>query len=232
MSRRSRTDRSRGAAFAALVVGGMLGSVAGSQPWWRASGGGTSVSFTGNEATGGLTTALSAVVLAGVLLALVLRVRGRQAMAVLLALTGLGMVVTGLLRQRPTSQGVLSRLAQVTLADTFALAPTPWPWAYALGGLIAMAGAVVMLLRARIWPVRTARFDRGDQTAPVDLAEDPTQAWQAMDAGEDPTLSGPEPAEEAGAQHEPGARDPDVQSDLSGDTMEVQGGSDTRREPS
>jgi uncharacterized membrane protein (TIGR02234 family) len=225
-------NRSRTLAFAALLLGGLLGLVAAGQPWWRASGGGSSVSFSGSEASGGLTSALAAVVLAGVLLALALRAGGRQVIAGLLVLTGLGMIVTGVLRQRPSSQGVLNRLAQVTLADSFALAPTAWCWVYALGGLIVASGALVMLLRARGWPVRTARFDRTDRSPVPDLADDPTRAWQALDAGEDPTLTGPGPVELARDQPEPDAAHPDVQSDLPGDTMGVQGGSDTRREPS
>ncbi|GAA3610992.1 Trp biosynthesis-associated membrane protein [Microlunatus ginsengisoli] len=224
--------RSRALAFAGLLLGGALGLVAGSQAWWRASGGGTSVSFTGNQASGGLTWALAAVLLAGALLGLVLRARGRRVIAVVLALTGLGLAVTGLLRQQPTSQGVLDRLAQVTLADSFALAPTAWPWIYALAGLAGTAGALTMLLRAGRWPVRTARFDRAAAGAPTELADDPASAWKAMDAGEDPTAIDPEPAEPSEMSAADGSPHPDVQSDPTGDTMDPQGGTDTRREPS
>ena len=209
--------RSRALAFAGLMLAGGLGLVAGSQAWWRASGGGTSVSFTGNQASGGLTWALPAVLLAGVLLALVLRTRGRQVVGGLLALIGLGMVVTGVLRQRPTSQGVLDRLAQVTLADSFALTATAWPWIYAAAGVIGTVAALTMLLRAAGWPARTARFDRAATPTEVDLADDPASAWKALDAGIDPTADSPHP---------------DVQSDSPGDTMGPQGATDTRREPS
>jgi uncharacterized membrane protein (TIGR02234 family) len=239
-------QRSRGIAFAGLLLGGLGGLVTASQAWWKASGGGTSVSFTGNEASGGLTWALPAVLLAGALLALVLRALGRQIVGVLLALVGAGMVLTGALRQRPTSQGVLDRLSQVTLADSFALTSTVWPWLYAAAGLVGATGAVVMLLRARSWPIRTARFERTAAGVDIDLADDPAQAWRALDAGEDPTAEPEPPADlqpdaqpdaqpdvqpdaQPDAQPDSDTTDPDVQSLLTGDTMEAQGGS-TRRE--
>jgi uncharacterized membrane protein (TIGR02234 family) len=212
-----------------MLLGGVLGLIAGAQPWWKASGGGTSVSFTGSQASGGLTWALASVVLAGVLLALVLRARGRRVVAAVIALAGIGMAVAGALRQRPTSDGVRSRLAQVTLADTFALTATAWPWAYALAGVLAAGGAMMMFVRAGRWPVRTARFDRGATSAGADLADDPTGAWRALDAGHDPTVPAPPPPR---LDAPPDSRHPDVQSDSQGDTMGSQGGSTTRREPS
>jgi uncharacterized membrane protein (TIGR02234 family) len=207
-------SRSRGVAFAGLLAGGLLGLLAGSRPWWRAEGSGASVAFTGNEASGGLTWALPAVVLAGELLALVLRARGRRVVAVLVGLAGVGMVITGLLRSAPTAEGVRTRLAQVSLVDAFTLTPTAWPWVFAGAGLLATTGAAVMFGFATRWPVRSTRFERASATGALDPADDATAAWQALDAGEDPTV------------------DPRVQSDVSGDTMEIQGGSDTRREPS
>jgi uncharacterized membrane protein (TIGR02234 family) len=243
-------DRSRGIAFGAMLLGGLLGLIAGAQPWWRASGGGATVSFTGSQASGGLTWALAAVVLAGVLLALALRARGRRVVAVLIALAGIGMAVAGALRQRPTSDGVRSRLAQVSLVDTFALTVTAWPWAYALAGVLVTGGAIGMLVHAGRWPVRTARFDRAAAGAGSDLADDPTGAWRALDAGEDPTVAEPptadrrfdsrpedppdiQPEHQSDRPAKPSdSRDPDVQSSSAGDTMGCQGGSTTRREPS
>ncbi len=226
---------SRQLAFGGLLVGGLLGLVAGAQPWWKASGGGASVSFSGSEASGGLTWALAAVVLAGTLLALALRARGRRVVASVVGLAGIGMVLTGALRQRPATAGVRSRLAQVSLVDTFALSATAWPWVYAIAGLLAAGGAAAMLVRAVRWPVRTARFERAATGPAADLADDPTQAWQALDAGQDPTVTGsvrsagdaPEPREPTSE-----SADPDVQSSTPGDTMGGQGGSITRREPS
>ena len=181
--------RSRALAFAGLLLGGALGLVAGSQAWWRASGGGTSVSFTGNQASGGLTWALAAVLLAGALLGLVLRARGRRVIAVVLALTGLGMVVTGALQSAPDADTVRSRVRQVSLTDQFALSPTAWPWLYAAGGLIVVAGAVLLWWGAPRWGSGVSRFERKTpRSGPTtDLGTDPGQVWKDQDAGLDPT---------------------------------------------
>ena len=222
-----------------MLLGGVLGLIAGAQPWWKASGGGASVSFTGSQASGGLTWALAAVVLAGVLLALVLRARGRRVVAAVIALAGIGMAVAGALRQRPTSDGVRSRLAQVTLADTFALTVTAWPWAYALAGVLVTGGAILMLVRAGRWPVRTARFDRaatgagariwpttrpgrGGRSMPVRTPRSPSPRPSATtvrlpaDAQPDalPTTARPQPANSpTDSTSRPTRADPDVQSD-------------------
>ncbi len=95
----------RASVLALLLVAGLLALVASAQSWWRAVGDrgpaglrGT-VTFTGADATGGLSQALAIVVLVGVLLALVLAIRGRRVLAVLLALAGLGVAAVGALRQ-------------------------------------------------------------------------------------------------------------------------------------
>lgn len=231
---RTPAGRTRAAAFAALLVGGVLGLIAGSQAWWTASGEGARVTFSGNEATGGLTWAIAAVVLAGLLLALVLRARGRQVVAVVLALSGAGMAVVGLLRQPPNAEGVRTRLAQISLVDSFALASTAWPWVYAGAGVLVTAGALLMLVRATRWPVRTARFERGAPVTGVELADDPTRAWQALDAGEDPTVAAPDAGGPSPTSAPGDAADPDVQSESTGDTMGVHGAphTHTRRESS
>lgn len=181
-------SRSRMLAFAGLTLGGLLGIVASSQPWWRASGDGADVPFTGADSTAGLSQALAIVGLAGTLLVLALRVRGKQVVAVLLALTGTGMAVTGLLRLRPTSSAVRTKLREISLADQFTLEPTGWTWVYAAAGLMMATGAVVMVLRAARWPQRADRFERtGSAAAEITVDTDSSVLWKAMDAGVDPT---------------------------------------------
>src|SRR3954454_19879555 len=107
--------RTRTLCVTGLLAGGLVGLVAGSQAWWHAVGSGVFVSITGSQATGGLTTALAAAVLAGVLLVLTLGARASRAVGVLLVLTGLGMVVTGVSRARPTPATVRDRMAVMTL---------------------------------------------------------------------------------------------------------------------
>lgn len=197
-------------ALGGLALGAVLALVAGSRAWWRAAGTGVSVSFTGTEASGGLATALALVVLAGALLALVLRSRGRQVLGVLLLLTGAGAVVLGLLRPRPASPTVRSRVLEVSLADSFALDATPWPLVYAVAGLLVVLAAGAMALSAPRWASRVARFERprdGDEdviaasAARRSSADDPAALWRLLDAGVDPTAGDLEADAEGDAGH-------------------------------
>lgn len=201
--------KGRSLALVALLVGGVLGVVASAQPWWRAVGEGVAADFTGTSVTAGLSQALSLVLLAGLLLLLVLRTRGRQVLGVLLVLTAAGMIAAGLARSRPSAEAIRTGVREVSLADQFDLVGTWWPTAYAVAGLVGLFGGLMLVLRARRW-AETRRFDR--PTAPAaatpaavtDTAE-PADLWRALDAGQDPTAV-------------PGA-DPDVRPDDSGDTI-------------
>lgn len=179
---------SRSVALGSAVLGGLLGLVASAQPWWRATAQGADVPFTGSDASAGLTQALAAVVLAGTLLSLALRALGRRIVAVPLTLAGIGMMIAGLLRLRPTEANVETRLREVSLSDSYTLAGTAWPWVFALAGLLVVLGAVVMFARAPRWRQRGDRFSR---TTPAEAAAvdetDPASLWKALDAGIDPT---------------------------------------------
>jgi uncharacterized membrane protein (TIGR02234 family) len=210
---------SRPVTFGCLLAGGLLAVVATAQPWWRAAGDGARVAFSGTEATGGLSQALAVVTLAGTLLVLVLKVRGRRLLAVLLGLVGLGQVLVGVLRLRPTADAVRTRIREVSLADQYALSASVWPWVYALAGLVVLAGALALLLGARSWSLSaSARFDRTEARTPSLSADDPAGLWKALDAGLDPTdpVGRPAPAE---AAQQPSRTDPDVHNDDTGDTM-------------
>lgn len=183
---------SRGAVLGLLLLGAGLGFVASAQPWWRATGDGAAVTFSGSDATGGLCQALAAVTVSAVLLVLVLKTRGRRVLAVALALTGLGMIAAGTLQTAPDADAVRSRVRQVSLTDQFALTTTPWPWVYAVAGLLVLAGAVALWLGAPRWTTRLARFERaasptGASAHTEDLNEDPARVWKDLDAGMDPT---------------------------------------------
>jgi uncharacterized membrane protein (TIGR02234 family) len=179
----------RGPTLAVLLLGAGLGFVAAAQPWWRADGAGASVSFNGSDATGGLSQALAAVTLAGVLLVLVLRRRGRRILAVGLAATGLGMIATGALLNTPDADTVRTRVRQVSLTDQFALSTSAWPWVYAVAGLLVVVGAVLLWFGAARWAERSDRFATSPvpSAAPVDLNDDPNRVWKDLDAGRDPT---------------------------------------------
>jgi uncharacterized membrane protein (TIGR02234 family) len=199
-------------ALGSLLLGGLLGLVATAQPWWRAAGEGAQVAFPGTEATRGLSQALAVVCLAGVLLVLVLKVSGRRLLAVLLGLVALGQVLVGALRLRPTSDAVRTKIREVSLVDQYALTPTPWPWVYALAGLVVLCGAVSLLLGARAWAVSAGRFERAVPGPAEVTSDDPAAIWKALDAGLDPTTT---PNEDQA----PATGDPDVRFAGAGDTM-------------
>ena len=130
--RRSRGRmRSRALAFGCLLLGGGLALVGSAQPWWRAVGEGVVVKFSGTQATGGLSQALAIVALAGTLLMLALRTRGRRVIGALLLLVGAGIAVVGGLRLQPSADAVRSQVREVSLADAFHLSATVWPWVFA-----------------------------------------------------------------------------------------------------
>lgn len=202
----------KGPTLFALLLGSGVGFVASAQSWWRASGDGVAVSFRGSDATGGLSQALATVTVVGVLLVLVLRVRGRRLLAVALGATGAGMVLVGALRTAPDADTVRARFRQVSLTDQFALETTGWPWVYAVAGLVVATGAVLLWLGAPRWTDQGSRFERsaiGAGSPAADLSEDPARAWQDLDAGVDPTDS-----------PEQGPKDPDVRTGAEGATMD------------
>ncbi|OYO01370.1 Trp biosynthesis-associated membrane protein [Enemella evansiae] len=110
---------------------------------------------------------LAAAALAGLALALILRHIGRRVLGVLLALLGVGMVA-----------GVISG-GPAGIAH----------WAYALCGLLVVAGSVLMVARAQRWPRRPDRFDRTRARAQTSPDDDPNEVWKALDAGHDPTTA-------------------------------------------
>lgn len=199
-----------------VLLGGLLGLVASAQPWWRATGEGAEVPFTGGDSTAGLSQALMVVALAGLLLVLSLRTRGTQVLAVLLALTGAGALLTAALRLRPSSGAVRSRLREVSLVERYALTATAWPLVYAAAGALVAAAAVGMLIGAPRWPRRPDRFERAGGDAPLAVDDsDPAALWKAMDAGVDPTVA-------ATTDHDPRPRPrPGLVDDVDGDGSDV-----------
>jgi hypothetical protein len=194
-----RRARVRGRALVPGLLGGVLALVTGAQPWWRASGEGVAVSFSGTETTAGLAQALGVVALVGWLLVLVLRTRGRQVLAALLVLTAVGIVLVGVVRPQPSAEAVRTQVREVSLADQFALGSTGWSYGYAATGLLVLAGAVLVLLTAPRWPQRTDRFSRAVPVATL-ASDDPAAVWRAQDAGLDPTVgSGPGPGPDPGS---------------------------------
>ncbi|MEH0972953.1 Trp biosynthesis-associated membrane protein [Micromonospora sp. CPCC 205546] len=73
-----------------------------------------------------------------------------------------------------------------------------WPALCLLGGVLATAGGLLTALRSARWPAMGARYERrpAGGVAPVARSGDgrvtgrqTTEAWDALDRGEDPTVS-------------------------------------------
>jgi uncharacterized membrane protein (TIGR02234 family) len=204
--------RSRALGLGGMLTGSGLAFLAGTRTWWRALGQGLDVGFSGNQSTGGISQALALVGLAGGLLMLVLSSRGHRIVAAILVLVGAGMTTLGLLRLRPSTEAVRTRIRTVSLSDQFSLAATPWPWLYAAAGLLVAIAAATTLATAGRWPERSDRFRRGPDVGGTQRPlDEPADAWRALDAGLDPTADSPEQA--SGRNH------PDVHSEAASDTM-------------
>jgi uncharacterized membrane protein (TIGR02234 family) len=209
--------RSRALAFGCLLIGSALALVGSAQPWWRTTGEGVVQRFTGTQATGGLSQALAIVALAGTLLMLALRTRGRRVIGALLLLVGVGLAVLGGLGLQPNADAIGSEVHDVGLADTFQLNATVWPWVFAFSGALVATGGALTMITAGTWPARSNRFEPGQSSAEVPAFEDPTELWKAMDAGIDPTVE-KDDHDTAKVPH------PDVRDRAPGDTMDDTGG--------
>jgi uncharacterized membrane protein (TIGR02234 family) len=182
---------SKGLAFGCLLAGGGLALIASVQPWWRGVGEAAMVdggaTLTGSQATGGLSQALGIVALAGTLLMLALRSRGRRVVAALLLLIGVGIVLVGGYGLQPRPNAVRGQLGHIGLLDTLGLTATAWPWIFAVAGLPIAAGAALTMITAGSWPAGSGRFQPDSGTPPPAMSEEPVELWKAMDAGVDPT---------------------------------------------
>lgn len=203
--------RSRALAFGCLIIGGALAMVGTSQPWWRAVGEGVVVRFSGTEATGGLSQAFAIVALAGTLLMLALRTRGRRVIGALLLLVGVTIAAVGGFRRQPSADTVRTERREVSLADAFQVDATAWPWVFAVSGVLVAVGAALTMITAGAWPSGSNRFQPGPSNATF---EDPAELWKAMDAGVDFTVNDHNTAR---------VPDPNVHKRAAGDTMEDTG---------
>lgn len=187
----------------ALVAGAVGGLALAAQPWWQiiadsqgiglagdpgTGGEAGAITLSGNTATAGLSAALATVCLVGTVLSLTLRRLGRRVLVVLLAVLGAGMAVLGGAHRRPGEAIIVEELRKTTLADTWAVEATLWPWLYAAAGLLVLLGALLVFASVgRTGRVERApsRFERTEQAEPED--GDAEHLWQSLDRGRDPT---------------------------------------------
>jgi uncharacterized membrane protein (TIGR02234 family) len=179
--------KSRTLALGCLFIDGALALVASEQPWWRATGEGVVLGFSGTQVTGGLSQALAIVALAGTLLMLALRTRGRRIAGGLLLLDGIGLAVVGGRGLQPSADALRGQAHAMSLAETFQISVTVWPWVFTVVGVLVAAAAVLTMITAGTWPARSDRFQPAPRKAEALASEDPAELWKAMDAGVDPT---------------------------------------------
>ncbi|AXE25987.1 TIGR02234 family membrane protein [Streptomyces globosus] len=190
---------SRRSVAAALLLGALgacvvlLGS---GRVWARgtaAVGGGTvPLTADGGDVTG-LPAALAVVGLAALVAVFAVRGRGRQLVAALLALSGLGAALAALLAG--DGRRALDEQAARTAADSAAhvatAAQTAWPYATAAGAALILAAGLLALRFGGAWPAMGGRYERGGgpQAArpPAADPDRPEDLWKALDRGEDPT---------------------------------------------
>ena len=64
---------------------------------------------------------------------------------------------------------------------------TVWPWIFTATGVPVGGAAILTMITAGTWAVRSDRFQAARGTAEALAFEDPAELWKAMDAGVDPT---------------------------------------------
>lgn len=172
----------RAAAFALLAVGSLAGLLLATQSWWTHPG--LATGLTGNQATASLTGVLAGAAAAGTGLAALSGRRARTALGGLLLLLGSGMTVVAITATVDAAAIVTGPVAVPGDGDVTA---TGARWAYAACGVLVVAGAGVLLHRARHWPTRRDRYARLRARAATTAEDDAAEVWRAMDAGFDPT---------------------------------------------
>ncbi|SEN68226.1 TIGR02234 family membrane protein [Actinacidiphila rubida] len=200
-------DAARRSAMRALAVALPLGAIGsalvllGSGKTWskglaQFSGTGLSVHASGTSTTA-LPGALALVGLASLVAVFAVRRAGRYVVTALLALSGLGVVVTTL-ASRADHHALDSEAARATgLRHAVATHATitAWPLVVAAGGVLLLLAGLLALRHGQRWPAMSSRYDRKGGPAAATRAPapvDPDRAedlWKALDRGEDPTQS-------------------------------------------
>ncbi len=184
---------SRGPALALLAVGGALALASSVQAWARLEAadalGEISVTVSG-AALVPLVPAAAVVGLAAVLA--VPSVRGWVRRAVGAVVLGLGMVAV--FATATTLMDVSARAQRWWRVDVGAVAETAsvdvswwWPSLTLVGLGTMVVGAGVVLVRGGRWSGLSARYERPSRPSGSETPASDTEAWQALDRGEDPT---------------------------------------------
>jgi uncharacterized membrane protein (TIGR02234 family) len=155
---------------------------------------------------------------------LALQTRGRRMIGGLLLLVGIGLTVVGILGLQPSADAVRGQVHEVSQAETFNLTVTVWPWIFTGAGMPVAVAAVLTMITAGSWAVRSDRFQAAPSKAEAVASEDPVELWKALDAGLDPTADSPRDARATNntADHDtaevpyPDVHDPDPSATMEG----------------
>ncbi|WP_425582614.1 TIGR02234 family membrane protein [Streptomyces thermolineatus] len=192
--------RSLAAAWVLGVAGAALAFFAAGRTWAEGTvalaTGSTRVAVEGQDVTA-VPSAMALVGLAALVAVMATRRAGRLLVSALLAFAGAAALVTALLGAGDTAalEAEAARAAGLTAVEVTAVARTAWPWAAATGGALLLAAGLLAVLRGRLWPGMSSRYDapgaagakaRRGSAAVVD-PERPEDVWKALDRGEDPT---------------------------------------------
>ncbi|WP_200260913.1 TIGR02234 family membrane protein [Streptomyces sp. HSG2] len=193
--------------LALALLGGALGValvlLSSRQEWATGTvsvaGGDFPATASGGEVTG-VPAALAVVGLAALVALFAVRRAGRRAVAVVLALSGAGALVSAL--PRVWVGGALDERAAAVAGDTTAsvhsVATTAWPYTSVAGGALILLAGLLALRHGRWWPAMSGRHERsGPDGRPravrtAGVPERPEDLWKALDRGEDPTGGEPE----------------------------------------
>ncbi len=180
------------------LAGGVMAAVAGAQPWVAGSSGNVDTDNAPAAASfdlaglreSPLAAALALVVLAcwGVLL--VTRGSVRRAVAVLAAVTALGLLVTTVVAFGSLPDALAEALQAASGLDTSEVTFTGWYAAALIGAVISVLATAAAVRYAPTWPEMGTRYDAPSGTGAAPAVEEPEgnlDIWKALDEGHDPT---------------------------------------------
>jgi len=174
----------------ALVLGGIVLVLLASTPTWvrvplRITAGikAGDVKLTGGDAAP-VAVPLALVAAAGLLALALVRAWARRLLAVLIAAAGVGVTIAAI-RVIADPGKVARGSSRVRSAGEIASTHLgAVPYVSVIGGAVIVAGAVVTAVVCGRWPAPTKRYERANQQA-----SRPSDTWDALEKGDDPTSS-------------------------------------------
>ena len=157
---RDRGGRHFALVLACLVVGAIAALIAAAREWDVSGGGERAGLLYAARDAAALVRALALVGLASVVASYAVRGWARVVVGILVALSGAAIVVT----------------CSVHLQEG------PWPIIATAGGLVITVAGVQLALHGRSWPSMSNRYEREARAAAK-----PSNAWDVIDRGGDPT---------------------------------------------